>query len=129
MCDARILASQSHDREGTRVALRLCDMLALESPRANRPGSTTAARPNRCIRVSRGFLSDGVTLMEFRTRHVETRRALSRSSRRLRQVDDPIHPVPAATLIGPELGQQSRLITVVHHGLAGANVQLAGRPP
>ena len=34
-------------------------------------------------------------------------------SRRLRQVDDPIHPVPGATLIGPELGQQSRLIAVV----------------
>jgi hypothetical protein len=33
-------------------------MLTLEMPRANRPGSTTATRPNRCSRESCDFLSD-----------------------------------------------------------------------
>jgi hypothetical protein len=34
-------------------------------------------------------------------------------SPRLRQVDDSIHPVPAATFIEPELGKQARLLTVL----------------
>jgi hypothetical protein len=32
-------------------------MLTLEMPHANRPGSTTATRPNGCSRESRDFLS------------------------------------------------------------------------
>ena len=34
-------------------------------------------------------------------------------SRRLRQVDDSIHPVPAATFTEPEVGHQARLVAVV----------------
>src|SRR5205809_7737735 len=40
-------------------------------------------------------------------------RTTSKWSRRLRQVDDSIHPVPGATFIEPELGQQARLLAGV----------------
>jgi len=37
----------------------------------------------------------------------------SQASRRLRKVDDPIRPVPSATVTGPEVGHQARWVTVV----------------
>src|SRR5947208_11766862 len=40
-------------------------------------------------------------------------RTTSKGSRRLRQVDDSIRPVPSATFTEPEVGHQARLVAVV----------------
>ena len=108
--------SRRRQRNRRRIALLGDAIENRDTPQARRRvcprGCRLAAIGARCERCGSRALRDPSE--EQNRRHTGPLHLNSiQGSRRLRQVDDAIRPVPAATFTEPEVGHRARLVTVV----------------